>query len=90
MTKRDDPEVDVGDVFDPFKSPDRRLVAMANIALPVLIARQGGFVSWTDDEWHALAAQYGGTVAVQMQRTKDGRWEARLSRAKPKPTKPAA
>jgi hypothetical protein len=77
-------EVDLADAFDPFKSPSRLLVAMANVALPVMIARQGGFVTWTDEEWQAIADQYGGTVAVQMERTKDGRWEARLRRGKPR------
>jgi len=35
-------EVDLADAFDPFKSPGRLLVAMANVALPGMIARQGG------------------------------------------------
>jgi len=79
-----DKQVDMADTFDPFKSPSRLMVAMANVALPVLLNRQGGFVTWTDDEWETLAEQYGGTVAVQMERAKDGRWQARLVRGKPR------
>jgi hypothetical protein len=77
------------DTFDAFKQPNRLMVAMANIALPVLLDRHGGFATWTDDEFTAIARRYGCTVAVTMERTKNGRWEARLKRGKPRKAAPS-
>jgi hypothetical protein len=78
-------EVDFGDVLNPLKQPgSRRSLAMAGITVPVLLDRLGGYVTWTDDEWEALNARYDGAATFQLTRTKDGRWEARLVKGKPK------
>lgn len=76
-------EIDIGDaVFNPMKSPSRRSLAMAGIAVPILLDRLGGSATWTDDEWDALNARYDDAVTFAMSRTQEGRWEARLVKGK--------
>jgi len=57
---------------------------MAYFVSTVLLERLGGFVTFTDAEWEQLNDRYGGRVTFSTARTKDGRWEVRLVKAKPR------
>jgi hypothetical protein len=72
-------ELDLVDsILNPLKQPDRRFMTLAGIALPVLLDRAGGSVTFTAADLEAVHERYGGKVAVQLQRTADGRFTAWL------------
>ena len=59
--------------FDPQELAKNRVKA-ANNALPVLVARAGGSVTITRQEFEEIAARYGGTskMALRMERIGEG------------------
>ena len=81
----DDKELDLAEtIFNPFKQSDRRFMALAGAALPVLLDRAGGFATFTLDEFEAVQRRYGGKVSVQLERSKDGVYRAQLIPSKAK------
>jgi hypothetical protein len=83
-----DDELDLSETFfNPLLQPDKRFMALAGAALPVLIDRAGGRVTFTLDEVQAVQARYGGHVSVLLERSKDGIFSAHLA---PSAKKPAA
>lgn len=80
----DDKELDLSEMFfNPLKQPDRRFLALAGAALPVLLERAGGFATFTLDEFEAIQRRYGGKVSVHLERSKDGVFRAQLAPGKP-------
>jgi hypothetical protein len=82
-----DEELDVVDsALNPMVQNDKRFMLIAGLTLPVLIDRAGGSVTLSDTDLEELNGRYGGRVAVQMQKTPDGRIRAWLvpSRKRPK------
>lgn len=57
---------------DPFKGKQDRL-HMARIGLPVLLDRVGGRVTITRSDLDAVAAKYGGAVAIRAEELEPGR-----------------
>jgi hypothetical protein len=66
------------DFYNPLRRPDKRFLALAGAALPVLIDRAGGSVTFSDADYDAVKDRYGGHVAVHISRTADGRFTASL------------
>jgi hypothetical protein len=56
----------------------RRTLALAGAALPVLLDRVGGFATFTLSEFEAVQRRYGGKVSVQLERSKDGVFRVQL------------
>jgi hypothetical protein len=74
----------VDDFFNPLRQPDKRFLALAGVALPVLIDRAGGSVTFSQADFDAVSERYGGRAAVHLERTPDGRYTASLVRSKRK------
>lgn len=60
------------------KQPDRRFMTLAGVALPVLLDRAGGSVTFTGADLEAVHERYGGRVAVRLERSTEGRFTAWL------------
>ena len=81
----DDKELDLMEIIhNPLKQPDRRFMALAGAALPVLLERAGGFATFTLGEFEAIQRRYGGKVSVHLERSKDGVFRAQLVPGKAK------
>jgi hypothetical protein len=75
-----DDELDlVEGLLNPLKQPDRRFMALAGVALPVLLDRAGGSMTFSQADLEAVHQRYGGRVAVQLERSPDGRMTAWLA-----------
>jgi hypothetical protein len=57
--------------INPMLQPDKRFMALAGAALPVLIDRAGGSVRFTLAEFEAVQSRYGGKVAVTLKKSPD-------------------
>lgn len=77
-TKRDD-ELDLTEsVFNPMAQPDKRFMALAGAALPVLLERAGGSATFSQADFDEVNRRYGGRVAVHLERTSNGDFRAWL------------
>ncbi len=90
MRGRDDEELDVHETWsNPLLRPDKRFMALAGAALPVLIDRAGGSVRFTLAEFEAVQKRYGGKVAVTLVRTPAGVFTASLAASTKKDPQPS-
>jgi hypothetical protein len=77
---RDNDELDLYETWaNPLLQPDKRFMALAGAALPVLIDRAGGSVRFTLAEFEAVQRRFGGNVSVMLERTPDGVFTATLA-----------
>ena len=83
MRERDGDDLDLYETWaNPLLQPDKRFMALAGTALPVLIERAGGFVRFTLEEFEAVQGRYGGKVSVMLERAPDGVFTATLAPSK--------
>lgn len=85
-----DEELDLLETWvNPLLQPDKRFMALAGAALPVLIDRAGGSIRFTLAEFEAVQSRYGGKVSVMLEKTPDGVFTATLAPSKSKAREPA-
>lgn len=65
--------------MDPFKRPGDRMVAIANVAVPVLVDRAGGSVTITTEEFDELRSRFGGAVGVKAVEIEPGTYRLELT-----------
>lgn len=90
MPGRDEAELDLFETWrNPLLQPDKRFMALASAALPVLIDRAGGSVRFTVEEFEAVKNRYGGKVSVMLNRTPAGVFTASLAPSTRKDREPS-